>query len=207
MWIKSKILKIRFRLGDLLGTLADTENELKTAKKDYTFYKLTYLKARILKKLKRFDEADQVCHFLLTETQQSYQAFDSGAEESEAPIWWKFGLKAIYMLTSLLAHHCELKYPRTLMTDFALKCLHTLIKSHYPEVSNENPEKVLQDCYYTFQYRRHWAKLRRLGFFLHEAEQIYKSILQDEARYYGLYPEEDISKDVPQILVFDKFTS
>ena len=92
-------------------------------------------------------------------------------------MWWKFGLKATYMLVSLLGQHCEFKYPKQLMTDFALHCLHSLLASHYPELSDTNPDKVLQDCFYTFQYRRHWAKLRRLGFYLHESEQIYKSIL------------------------------
>lgn len=57
-------------------------------------------------------------------------------------MWWKFGLKAVYMLVSLLGSHCEFKTPKTLMIDFGIKCLHKLISVYYPEIV-DNPEKVL----------------------------------------------------------------
>jgi len=54
---------------------------------------------------------------------------------------------------------------------------------------------VLQDCFYTFEYRRNYAKLRRFGLFLNDSETIYKGIIRDELKHYQLCKPEDLPED------------
>ena len=71
----------------------------------------------------------------------------------------------------------------------------------YPDLPKEEgalSSKVLPDHYYSFQYRKAHAKLRRLNYFVDESEKIYLSILHDELRYYpGLYNFNDFDSENP----------
>jgi len=78
----------------------------------------------------------------------------------------------------LLAACMEFKTPRSIMENFALPIIKKLLVHLLPECNkNENN-------YYTFAYRRMWAKLRRLAYFVPDCEKLYKRLLFDELSYY-----------------------
>jgi hypothetical protein len=82
----------------------------------------------------------------------------------------------------------EFKIPKQIMEKFALPTLKKILK-HFCAKLNSDFEQInedyLPDHYSSFQYRRAWAKLRRLGYFVPECEQFYKHIIFDELNFYG----------------------
>ena len=82
----------------------------------------------------------------------------------------------------------EFKEPKSIMENFALPTLKKLLKHFYIDFQKDATEitdEFLPDHYCSFQYRRAWAKLRRLGYFVAECEQMYRHIAFDELNYYG----------------------
>ena len=77
----------------------------------------------------------------------------------------------------------EFSKPKRIMYEFAEPVLLAILKKFVPEIfkAEENrddgipaslSEKVLPDNYYSFQHRRVYAKLRRMGYFVGEAERL-----------------------------------
>ena len=98
------------------------------------------------------------------------------------------------MLTSVM----EFAKPKRLMNEFAEPVLVGILKKYYPEIfkaaeSREDgipsslTEEVLPDHYHSFECRRVQAKLRRLAYYVVDAERQYRKLLHDELKYYGLY--------------------
>ena len=92
----------------------------------------------------------------------------------------------------------EFSKPKRLMFEFAEPVLQKLLKKFAPEIfrcqeSQDDgipaslSEKVLPDHYYSFKHRRVYAKLRRMGYFVGEADRLYRQLLHDELHYYQLY--------------------
>ena len=119
-------------------------------------------------------------------------------ETQEPKLYWKFAVKAAHLKVTMLANCMEFSKPKRIMFEFAEPVLITLLKKFMPEIfsAEENrddgipaslSEKVLPDHYYSFQHRRVYAKLRRMGYFAGEAERLYRQLLHDELRHYDLY--------------------
>jgi len=94
-------------------------------------------------------------------------------------------LKAAYLKVTMLAGCMEFAMPKRLMFEFAepvlLMCLKKFTPELFPAEENKNDgiplslsEKVLPDQYYSFEYRRVYARLRRMGYFVVEAERLYR---------------------------------
>ena len=107
-------------------------------------------------------------------------------------------MKAAHLKVTMLAGCMEYSKPKRLMYEFAEPVLVAVLKKFVPEIfkaeENRNDgipaslsEKVLPDHYHSFQHRRVYAKLRRMGYFVGEAEQLSRQLLHDELRHYDLY--------------------
>ena len=111
-------------------------------------------------------------------------------------MFWKFAVKAAYLKAIMLAGQMEFAKPKRLMFEFAEPVLQKLLKKFAPEIfpNQESQsddgipaslsEKVLPDHYYSFKHHRVYAKLRRMGYFVGEADRLYKQLLHDELHYY-----------------------
>ena len=91
----------------------------------------------------------------------------------------------------MLASCMEYAKPKALL-DFAEQTLSTLLKKVLPELfpdpatSGVLSQKVLPDHYYSFRHRRVYAKVRKMGYFVEEAQRLYGQILADELRLYQM---------------------
>ena len=124
-------------------------------------------------------------------------------------------MKAAHLKVVMLAGCMEYSKPKRLMYEFAEPVLVAILKHFVPEIykAEENrddgipaslSEKVLPDHYYSFYHRRVYAKLRRMGYFVGEAERLSRQLLHDELRYYDLYDfvkfeeENPVVSEIPQ---------
>lgn len=73
------------------------------------------------------------------------------------------------------------------MHEFAVPTLQKFNSNFYPGVESV---KELIDCHYSFQYRRVWAKIRRVCYFISESEKLYRSLIYDELKHYNIYEFE-----------------
>jgi hypothetical protein len=109
----------------------------------------------------------------------------------EAKPWWKFALYASYVQGVIVADNFEFKIPRQMYEGFSTACLKSLHETFYPEIAKQDNQfvnKAHPDTYYSFKHRRHWAKIRRAGYFSNDAESALRSLLHDELHYYkGVY--------------------
>lgn len=85
----------------------------------------------------------------------------------------------------MLSQVMEFAKPRRLMNEFAEPVLVELLKKYLPEIfevstSREDgiptslTEKVLPDHYHSFEYRRVYARLRRISYYVLDAERQYR---------------------------------
>ena len=107
-------------------------------------------------------------------------------EEVEEPkTYWKFAVKACHLKCVMLALCMEYAKPKRLMHEFAEPLLIKILQKFLPEIFKAEvnrddgipaslSEKILPDHYYSFQHRRVYMKLRRMGYFLPEAERLYR---------------------------------
>ena len=107
----------------------------------------------------------------------------------------------------------EYAKPKKIMQEFAEPILVRLLKKFMPEVYPPQTEregaddgipaslsqKVLEDHYYSFAHRRVYAKLRRMGYFVAEAERLYRQLIHDELRYYKLYDFSEFEESNPVV--------
>ena len=132
------------------------------------------------------------------------------SETQEPKLYWKFAVKAAHLKVTMLANCMEFSKPKRLMYEFAEPVLVTLLKKFMPDIftAEENrddgipaslSEKVLPDHYYSFQHRRVYAKLRRMGYYVGEAERLYRQLLHDELRFYDLYNFGKFEEDNPVV--------
>ena len=127
---------------------------------------------------------------------------------SEPRTFWKFAVKAAYLKATMLANCMEYAKGKRLMFEFAEPVLIRLLQKFTPEIfkAEENrddgipaslSEKVLPDHYYSFQHRRLYAKLRKMNYFVGEAERLYRQLLHDQLRYYDLYDFAKFEEENP----------
>jgi len=64
------------------------------------------------------------------------------------------------------------------MESFALPTLKKLILKFYPETDTEIIAE-LPHTYYSFEYRRIYAKLRGAGYFVNHSETLFNSLIYD----------------------------
>ena len=104
----------------------------------------------------------------------------------------------------------EYAKPKRMMFEFAEPVLVKLLKKFLPEIFQAEEkrddgipsglsEKVLPDHYYSFQHRRVYMKLRRMGYFLGEAERLYRQLLHDELKHYKLYDFGTFEEENPVV--------
>ena len=131
------------------------------------------------------------------------------------------------MQTISLAAVMEFKKPRSIMENFARQTLYKMIKHFKPELTiTECKSKILKDAavkagneglfedsqkqivpveglpeeYHCFEFRRYWAKFRRLGYFVPESEKLYRSLLHDELQLYKFYDFNSFEEENPLIV-------
>ena len=133
-------------------------------------------------------------------------------ETHEPKAYWKFAVKAAYLKVLLLSGCMEFSKPKRIMHEFAEPVLVMILKKFAPEIfkAEENrddgipaslSEKVLPDHYCSFQHRRVYTRLRRMGYFVGEAERLSRELLHDELRFYGLYDFGQFEEDNPVVSV------
>lgn len=99
---------------------------------------------------------------------------------------------------------------KRLIFEFAEPVLIKLLQKFCPEIfkAEENrddgipaslSEKILPDHYYSFCHRRLFAKLRRMNYFVGEAERLYRQLLHDQLRYYNLYDFATFEEENPVV--------
>ena len=137
----------------------------------------------------------------------------AGPKETHEPkAYWKFAVKAAYLKVLLLSGCMEFSKPKRIMHEFAEPVLVMILKKFAPEIfkAEENrddgipaslSEKVLPDHYCSFQHRRVYTRLRRMGYFVGEAERLSRELLHDELRFYGLYDFGQFEEDNPVVSV------
>ena len=253
IWLTNQIFKTQYQRGhykqalESVGTLLDeldakysftsedeqTPIDAERDKFEYLFFKLVYVKAKLLRKTRQMQECDDTCSFLVDHVKESMQEKAGAKKEGEEAkaedaatagaevkpkAFWKFAVKAAYIKAVALATCMEFAKPKRLMQEFAEPTLAKLLRQFYPELfpsSDKNdgiPEtlsaKVLPDNYYSFQHRRVYAKLRRLGYFIPDSLKCYQQLLFDELKHYNLYDfakyEQDI-KDAAELKEQNKF--
>ena len=115
----------------------------------------------------------------------------------------------------MLSQVMEFAKPKRIMNEFAEPVLVELLKKYVPGIfesttSREDgiptslTEKVLPDHYHSFEYRRYYAKLRRQSYTVVEAERLYRQLLHDELKFYGLYDFGDFEEENPVMTVVDE---
>ena len=107
---------------------------------------------------------------------------------------------------------------KRLIFEFAEPVLIKLLQKFCPEIfkAEENrddgipaslSEKILPDHYYSFCHRRLFAKLRRMNYFVGEAERLYRQLLHDQLRYYNLYDFATFEEENPVVIEVPDETS
>ena len=125
-------------------------------------------------------------------------------------LFWKFAVKAAYLKSTMLAACMEYAKPKKLMFEFAEPILVKILKHFIPEIFTSESaredgvpssivEKVLPDHYYSFAHRRIYAKLRRMNYFVGEAEKLYRQLLHDELKHYDLYDFGKFEEENPVV--------
>jgi hypothetical protein len=201
-------LKEALSLADtLLGKLSQIKDRNESM--EYMLQKVTYQKLKLLVKMQLLQQADDLVKKMIAEVKPH---IETNPEEDSAKVveivdqddpkpYWKFAIKASYIQVSILATETEYAEPKRILEEFSLPAVQAFLKHFYPDLPKEEgvlASKVLPDHYYSFQYRKAQAKLRRLAYFVDESEKTYLSILHDELRYYpGLYSFNEFDSENP----------
>ena len=111
----------------------------------------------------------------------------------------------------MLAGCMEYAKPKRLMQEFAEPILVRLLKKYIPDIfvieeirddgipASLSEKGALPDHYYSFAHRRVYAKLRRMGYFVGEADRLYRQLLHDELRFYRLYDFSNFEEENPVV--------
>lgn len=166
-------------------------------------FKLKYLHLKTKKKLRDLVKADELAQSMIDFVSEKLPTTEGVSEVSEPRAFWKFALYASYVQGCILCDAFEFKIPKTTHEGFATSCLKTLQDHFYPESSKEdNPiaNKIIKDSYYSFKHRLHWAKMRRAGNFLPEAEDALASLLHDQVKSFdGIYDLKSFETENPTV--------
>ena len=129
--------------------------------------------------------------------EESKEEAKASEGDDQPKTYWKFAVKACYLKVIMLANCMEYAKPKRMMYEFAEPVLLKLLKHFVPEIFQAEArddgipvslsEKVLPDHYHSFQHRRVYMKLRRMGYYVGEAERLYRQLLHDELKHYDLY--------------------
>jgi hypothetical protein len=122
---------------------------------EYLFYKLVYIKCKFQRKVRLLSDCEETCNFLIDQVKDS---------KRQPQLWWKFALKAAYIKTILLGAVMEFAKPKALFEGFIKSTLIKFLKHFATELDFEASE--LPSHKYTFEYRRFFAKFRRLSYFV-----------------------------------------
>lgn len=182
---------------------------------EYLFYKLVYMKCKLQRKLRLLTDAEDTCNLLIEQVSES---------KREPQKWWKFALKASYLKVHSLAAVMEFAKPRAIMEKFGRVTLYKMIRHFKPELTiidinsavkvaiagNEGlfedshkkqmPQEGLPEEYHCFEFRRVWAKLRNLAYFVPDSEKFYRSLLHDQLRLYNFYDFSSFESENPLII-------
>ena len=172
---------------------------------EYIKFKYIYMRAKVLRKTREFSKAEEDCNKLIEQVKSKIA--NSENEDACVQISWKFAVKAAYLKSTMLAGQMEFAKPKQLMTEFAKPVLLRILKKFKPSQEEKaQPEATAEETkdddvkadpvnekeeempagYYTFQYRRFYAKLRRIGYFVGESERLYRQLLHEELKFYDL---------------------
>lgn len=116
--------------------------------------------------MRQLPQAEVSCNFIIEHVRNLMESTPTYG-------YWKFAMKASFIKAIMLATCMEFKAPKELLTGFACDLTKRLLATFYPELfeqgnSDSLMAKDLPDNYYSFQYRRAYGKLRRLGYFIPE---------------------------------------
>lgn len=128
---------------------------------EYHFYKFKYMKAKVLRKTRKLQSADELCQSLIDLVKERmpgpeapfpsapavasavFQGQEPLVEEvnvnapkavSEPKAFWKFAVKAAYLKVAMLAGCMEFSKPKRLMFEFAEPVLVAILKKFVPEI-------------------------------------------------------------------------
>jgi hypothetical protein len=120
-------------------------------------------------------ECESTCCFMV-----DHVTHLSKTEATPQP-WWKFAVKACYIRIVILASCMEFATPKALIENFVAEMITKLVEHFFKDQdSTQN--------FYIIQNRRMYAKLRRLGYFVPECEELYKRLVFDQLNIYeGMY--------------------
>jgi hypothetical protein len=181
-----------------------------------------YVKAKLLRKTRQLTEMDDTCAFIIDHVKdQAIEKVEEKKEEEpkveevkqevktaeiKPKAYWKFAVKAAYLKVIALGTCMELAIPKKLMNEFAEPVLKKFLKEFNPELFPESDKKdgvpaalsakVLPDSYYSFQHRRVYAKLRKLGYFIPDSIKCYQQLIFDELKFYNLYSFTKYEQDI-----------
>jgi len=113
----------------------------------------------------------------------------------EPSLFWRYGIKASYLKTTMLAVQMEFNAPKQLLLSWTLPTLKTLTET-FAKIDYTIPGAALasEDM---LGYRRVFAKFRRLGYFVQETEHNYRTLLYDEMKIAGIYNFEEFEAAHP----------
>jgi hypothetical protein len=160
-----------------ITTTTDQSENVSTMK--YMFFKLVHMQARLQRKLRLLTECDDTCNFIIDfikDCQTNNQVVD---------YFWRFGVKAAFLKSIVLAVQMEFAVGKNILLTFALPTL-VKISEKFAGVDLTNKESVMSSADFR-SYKRIYAKFRRLGYYVGEAEDNYKILLYDELKAAEIY--------------------
>jgi hypothetical protein len=145
----------------------------------YMFFKLVHMQARLQRKLRLLTECDDTCNFIIDfikDCQTNQQAPD---------YFWRFGVKAAFLKSIVLGVQMEFAIGKNILLTFALP---TLVKmsEKFAGIDLASQDSVMRSADFR-SYKRVFAKFRRLGYYVAEAEDNYKILLYDELKSADIY--------------------
>lgn len=202
-------MEVKAELSTLVESL--DERSALSSELEHMGFKLRYMQVKLARKMRELTKADDVAQTLVDYVTERLPSSERVSEVVEVKAYWKYALYASYVQCVILSDNCELKIPKEIFQTFSTNCLKALLENFYPELTKQEEgtfaTKALPDTYYSFKHRRVWAKLRRAGYFIEEAEEALRSLLFDEVKaYQGIYDLAVHNSENPKIETIEQPT-
>jgi hypothetical protein len=170
-----------------ITTTTDQSEQVSIMK--YMFFKLVHMQARLMRKLRLLTECDDTCNFIIDFIK------DCQTQKQEVAYFWRFGVKAAFLKAIVLGVQMEFATGKNILLTFALPTL-VKISEKFAGVDLTNKDSVMSSADFR-SYKRVYAKFRRLGYYVSEAEDNYKILLYDELKAAKIYDFTEFDTEHP----------